>query len=66
MHRCDLNQPCVKYCESKEKDKCAISKKDIEIKELKKEINRLRKQLANNHHIECNCSFCKGIIWKFY
>ena len=31
-----------------------------EIKELKAEINRLRKQLANNHHIECCCSFCKG------
>lgn len=27
--------------------------------QLQKENIRLKKQLANNHHIECNCSFCK-------
>lgn len=30
-----------------------------EIKQLKNENARLKKQLANNHHMECNCSFCK-------
>lgn len=30
-----------------------------EVKQLKNENVRLKKQLANNHHIECNCSFCK-------
>jgi len=28
---------------------------------MKKENIRLKKQLANNHHIECNCSFCKPV-----
>lgn len=31
---------------------------------LKKENTRLKKQLANNYHIECNCSFCKPIELK--
>lgn len=29
--------------------------------QLKKENTRLKKQLANNHHIECSCSFCKPV-----
>ena len=28
---------------------------------LKKENKRLKKQLANNHNIECSCSFCKPV-----
>lgn len=28
---------------------------------IQKENTRLKKQLANNHHIECMCSFCKPI-----
>ena len=29
---------------------------------IQKENTRLKKQLANNHHTECNCSFCKPQI----
>lgn len=29
--------------------------------EARKEIVRLRYQLARNHHIECICSFCKPV-----
>ena len=28
---------------------------------IQKENTRLKKQLANNHHIECSCSFCKPV-----
>lgn len=31
------------------------------LEELKKENTRLKKQLVNNHHIECSCSFCKPV-----
>ncbi len=32
-----------------------------DFEEIKKENIRLKKQLANNHHTECNCSFCKPV-----
>lgn len=32
-----------------------------ELELLQKENTRLKKQLANNHHIECSCSFCKPV-----
>lgn len=35
--------------------------KSIIIDDLRRENTRLKKQLANNHHIECMCSFCKPI-----
>lgn len=28
---------------------------------IKKENTRLKKQLADNHHVECMCSFCKPV-----
>ena len=30
-------------------------------KEKDNEIARLRKMVANNHHMECGCSFCRGV-----
>ena len=36
--------------------------KSIILNQLKKENTRLKKQLANNHHIECMGSFCKPPI----
>ncbi len=35
--------------------------KAIIIDDLRRENARLKKQLANNHHIECMCSFCKPV-----
>lgn len=32
-----------------------------DFEEIKKENIRLKKQLANNHHVECSCSFCKPV-----
>lgn len=35
------------------------SEEEIDNADLKKEVVRLRKQLAKNHNVECSCSFCK-------
>lgn len=33
----------------------------LKFKSIQKENTRLKKQLANNHHVECMCSFCKPV-----
>lgn len=35
-----------------------------DLKEINNQVLRLKKQLANNHHIECSCSFCKPVDEK--
>lgn len=37
--RCDLKEPCVKFCESEQKNQCGIYLKD---KKLKEEDERIR------------------------
>ena len=32
-----------------------------DLKGINNQVSRLKKQLANNHHIECSCSFCKPV-----
>lgn len=32
-----------------------------DLKDIHNQVSRLKKQLANNHHIKCMCSFCKPV-----
>lgn len=32
-----------------------------DLKEINNQVSRLKKQLANNHHVECMCSFCNPL-----
>lgn len=55
-----------------EKGKLDFSKKSFidkiyddfekDLKDIHNQVSRLKKQLVNNHHIECMCSFCKPQI----
>ena len=51
VHKSKYKDLIVKIYDELEKD----------LKDINNQVLRLKKQLANNHHIECSCSFCKPV-----
>jgi hypothetical protein len=50
--RCDLKEPCVKFCESNEKGKCGIRRRDM----IKQNHIQIGKEYFNGNDIVTVCS----------